>query len=256
MRTSQRVQAELQATAPGLLDITGQADNLWFLGFLTCKADLRWLKTVRQSTLLKLPGVGVAYAAKIAQWQRSAVFASSVAWAGPMIQMDARRMLELREAIAALDVQIEQLVEQSPLVQHLLSMPGFGPVCAAELAAEVGNIDRFTDEASFAVYLGVAPLDQSSGKRFGAKLPRQINPYARDALLIAVVHHMAKCRHRVPSITARENRARPTCRRYAHWRVTSHACSSACSDIIATIDGQIKIRFPRLENSRGMFRVN
>lgn len=204
MRTSQRVQAELQATAPGLLDITGQADNLWFLGFLTCKADLRWLKTVRQSTLLKLPGVGVAYAAKIAQWQRSAVFASSVAWAGPMIQMDARRMLELREAIAALDVQIEQLVEQSPLVQHLLSMPGFGPVCAAELAAEVGNIDRFTDEASFAVYLGVAPLDQSSGKRFGAKLPRQINPYARDALLIAVVHHMGQ----VPQSRAFYNRKR------------------------------------------------
>lgn len=121
-----------------------------------------------------------------------------------MIQMDARRMLELREAIATLDVQIEQLLEQSTLVQHLLSMPGFGPVCAAELAAEVGNIDHFTDEASFAVYLGVAPLDQSSGKRFGARLPRQINPHARDALLIAVVHHMGQ----VPQSRAFYNRKR------------------------------------------------
>lgn len=192
MRISQRMQAELQAAAPGLLDITGQADNLWFLGFLVCKEALSKLKTVRQSTLLKLRGVGVAYAARIAEWQKSAVFADSVAWAGPMIQADARRMLRLREAIAALDDQIEALVAQSALAQRLLSMPGFGPTGAGELAAEIGNIARFAGEASFAVYLGVAPLDQSSGKRLGAKLPRQINPRARDALLIAVVHHMSQ----------------------------------------------------------------
>ena len=109
-----------------------------------------------------------------------------------MIQADARRMLALRDEIAALDRQIGQLVEQSMLAQRLLSIPGFGPISAAELASEVGNIERFADEASFAVYLGVAPLDQSSGKRLGARLPRQINPRARDALLIAVVHHMSQ----------------------------------------------------------------
>ena len=192
MSTSQRMQAELQATAPGLLGITGQADNLWFLGFLLCKDTLQKLKTVRKSTLLKLRGVGVAYAARIAHWQKTALFAASTPWSGPMIQADARRMLALRDEIAALDRQIGQLVEQSMLAQRLLSMPGFGPISAAELASEVGNIERFADEASFAVYLGVAPLDQSSGKRLGARLPRQINPRARDALLIAVVHHMSQ----------------------------------------------------------------
>ena len=71
-------------------------------------------------------------------------------------------------------------------------LPGFGATGAGELAAEIGNIERFADESSFAVYLGVAPLDKSSGKRIGAKLPRQIKPRARDALLIAVVHHMSQ----------------------------------------------------------------
>ena len=192
MRISQRMQAELQAAAPGLLAMTGQADNLWFLAFLSCKADLRKLKSVRQSTLLQIPGVGVGYAAKIVRWQKDAAFANAVIWSGPMIQADARRMLELRAAIASLDRQIEDLVGQSVLAQRLLSMPGFGPTCAGELAGEIGNIERFVDEASFAVYLGVAPLDQSSGKRVSAKLPRQINPRARDALLIAVVHHMGQ----------------------------------------------------------------
>lgn len=192
MATSQRMQAELHAAAPGLLAMTGQADNLWFLGFLTCKDELRKLKSVRQSTLLQIPGVGVGYAAKIARWQKDAVFADAASWAGPMIQADARRMLDLRGAIAQLDVQIEELVGQSALAQRLLSMPGFGTTCAGELAAEIANIERFAEETSFAVYLGVAPLDKSSGKRMGTKLPRQINPRARDALLIAVVHHMGQ----------------------------------------------------------------
>lgn len=190
MKTSQRMQAELQGAAPGLLAITGQADNLWFLNFLTCRNDLRKLKTVRQTTLLKLDGVGVGYAAKIASWQKTALFAASAEWAGSMIQADAMRILSLREAIAQLEIQIAELTAQSRIAQRLLTMPGVGSACASELAGEIGNIERFKDEASLAVYLGVAPLDRSSGKRVSAKLPRQINPRARDALIIAMVHHM------------------------------------------------------------------
>jgi transposase len=190
MKTSQRMQAELQGAAPGLLAITGQADNLWFLNFLTCRDDLRKLKTIRQTTLLKLEGVGVGYAAKIAAWQKTAVFAASAEWAGSMIQADAMRILSLREAIAQLEIQIAELTAQSRIAQRLLTLPGVGSACASELAGEIGNIERFKDEASLAVYLGVAPLDRSSGKRVSAKLPRQINPRARDALIIAMVHHM------------------------------------------------------------------
>lgn len=190
MKISQRMQAELQGGVPGLLAITGQADNLWFLNFLTCRADLRKLKTVRQATLLKLDGIGAGYAARIASWQKTATFAASIDWVGPMIHADAMRMLSLREAIACLEEQIAKLTAQSGLAQRLLTMPGVGSVCASELAGEIGNIARFRDEASLAVYLGVAPLDRSSGKRIAAKLPRQINPRARDALVIAMVHHM------------------------------------------------------------------
>jgi transposase len=192
MSISLRMQAELQATAPGLLAITGQADNLWFLNFLTARARLQQLKAVRKSTLLGLEGIGVGYAARIAAWQREATFSSSVSWSGPMIQADARRMLALREAIKELDVQIDALVAQSQPAQRMLSIPGFGPITAGELAGEIGNINRFESDASLAVYVGVAPLDNSSGKHRGAKLPRQINPRARDALLVAIVRHMGQ----------------------------------------------------------------
>jgi transposase len=191
MKISQRMQAELQGAVPGLLAITGQADNLWFLNFLTCRDSLTKLKTVRRASLLQIQGVGATYAAKIAAWQQSAAFALSIAWISPMIQADARRMLELRDAINALDDSIAVLVEQSEMAQRLMSMPGFGNTTASEVASEIGNIARFRDEASLAIYLGVAPLDRSSGKRTSAKLPRQINPRARDAMLIVTIHHMA-----------------------------------------------------------------
>jgi transposase len=204
MKISQRMQAELQGVVPGLLAITGQADNLWFLNFLTCRTDLRKLKTVRKATLLKLDGVGVGYAARICAWQKTSVFASSIEWAGSMIHADAMRILGLREAIAQLETQIAKLTAQSGIAQRLLTMPGMGSVCASELAGEIGNIERFKNEASLAVYLGVAPLDRSSGKRVGAKLPRHINPRARDALIIAMVHHM----HAVPTSRAFYDRKR------------------------------------------------
>ena len=191
MKISQRMQAELQGAAPGLLAITGQADNLWFLNFLTCRDSLAKLKTVRRTSLLQIAGIGIAYAAKIQAWQQTAAFAPSIAWIGPMIQADAKRILELRDAINALDESMAVLVEQSTIAQRLMSMPGFGNTTAGEVASEIGNIARFRDEASLAIYLGVAPLDRSSGKRVGAKLPRQINPRARDAMLIVTIHHMA-----------------------------------------------------------------
>ncbi len=57
-RVISAMQADLQAVAPGLLQITGFAGNLWFLNFLTCRKDIRKLARVRRASLLKLPAIG------------------------------------------------------------------------------------------------------------------------------------------------------------------------------------------------------
>ncbi len=51
------------------------------------------------------------------------------------------------------------------------TIPGYGLVCTAELAGEIGTIARFKSEASLALYLGMATLDNSSGKYRGSKAP-------------------------------------------------------------------------------------
>jgi transposase len=108
-----------------------------------------------------------------------------------MIVADARQMLALRAQILALEVQIETLIEGSAMARRIRTIPGFGLISAAELAGEIGSIERFAKPDSLAMYLGSAPLDNSSGKRSSSKVPRQINFRARDALMIATVHHIA-----------------------------------------------------------------
>jgi transposase len=190
-RVSCRLQTDLQAVCPGLLDITGEADNLWFLNFLTCRADLTKLKTVRESSLLALPGVGKGYAGKIRLWQKQATFSETVAWVGPMIVEDGKRLLELRRTIGALQTQIDGMAAHSEIACRIDTIPGFGRVCSAELAGEIGSLQRFSGESSLALYVGMAPLNNSSGTRSGSKPPRHVNVRAKAAMMIAAAQNAA-----------------------------------------------------------------
>jgi len=190
MRLSRRLQADLQALCPGLLAVTGEADNLWFLNFLTMRDDLTKLKNVRLSTLLATTGIGKGYAAKIRQWQQEATFSNSATYLGAMIVTDARQILALRKQILALEAQLEDLAGQSVMARRIQTVPGFGLICSTELAGEIGSVERFAKTDSLAMYLGVAPLDNSSGKYKGSKVPRQVNRRARDAMMIAAVQHI------------------------------------------------------------------
>jgi transposase len=190
-RVSSRLQTDLQAVCPGLLDITGEADNLWFLNFLTCRADLTKLKKVRESSLLALPRVGKGYAGKIRLWQKQATFSETVDWVGPMIVEDAKRMLELRHQIDALQTRIDGLAAHSEIACRIDTIPSFGRVCSAEIAGEIGSLQRFSGESSLALYVGMAPLNNSSGARSGSKPPRHVNVRAKAAMMIAAAQNAA-----------------------------------------------------------------
>ena len=62
-RVLNNMQGDLQAVCPGLLEITADAGNLWFLRFLTSTDSLIKLARLHRATLLKITGVGVKYAA-------------------------------------------------------------------------------------------------------------------------------------------------------------------------------------------------
>ena len=191
VRVVNRLQSDLHAVCPGLMAITGEADNIWFLNFLTCRDKLTKLANLRRSSLLAIPGVGKTYAAQIQAWQAQAQFAPDAEWVGEMILQDAHRILALGKDIKALDLKIAGIAAQSKLAQTIGSIPGFGKTSMAEIAGEVGTLARFKSETGLAMYMGMSALDNSSGKKNGVKTPRHVNTRAKAAMMVAVARHIA-----------------------------------------------------------------
>jgi len=189
VRLLARMQSDLQAVCPGLLEITGDADNLWFLNLITWVQSLPSLVGLREKTLLKIPAIGSGYAACIRSWQKQAHFSDEVDYVGPMIIEDAGRILALRQQIKTLQAQCAEVFGASAIARQIDTIPGFALVCSAELAGEIGTIDRFAKEGSLALYLGMANLDRSSGKIKAARAPRHVNTRAKAAMMCAVDKH-------------------------------------------------------------------
>jgi transposase len=189
VRVVNNLQADLQAVCPGLLEITGEASNQWFLNFLIGADTLPQLARLKRSTLLKIPSVGVKSAAIIEGWQKRSHFSQEVKWVSEMIQEDAKRCLELDEKIKRLQAKIAEVAKNSKIAKTLRSIPGFGAVCTSELAGEIGTIERFASEGSLSLYLGMSMLDNSSGKYQGTKAPKHVNTRAKAAMMIAVDRH-------------------------------------------------------------------
>jgi transposase len=189
VRVSCRLQSDLQAVCPGLLEMTGQVGNKWFLQLLSSGDRLCKLRRLQRKTLLAIPSLGPKYADKIQAWQKDAIFSVEEPYVGEMIIEDARRLLQLREIERELKNRCEALNQRSSMAQHITSIPGFGVICAAALAGEIGSITRFTSEASLAVYIGMANLDRCSGKKQGAKAPKHVNSHAKSAMMVGVDRH-------------------------------------------------------------------
>lgn len=68
-----------------------------------------------------------------------------------------------KKQIKIIDKSIQTLIITLPDAKSLLSIPGIGPVYAAGILAELGQIDRFEDEAKIAKYAGLYWKRKQSG---------------------------------------------------------------------------------------------
>lgn len=81
-------------------------------------------------------------------------------------RQDWRELLgELNQRIEPLDRALEQEAEQRPEAQLLMTHPGVGPVVAMAFVLTICEPARFPTSKQVAAYLGLVPLEQSSGKR-------------------------------------------------------------------------------------------
>lgn len=97
-----------------------------------------------------------------------------------------RQMLEqldqLSGQIRQFEKRLQELVEVTPMMSWLLTLPGIGVILAATVALEIGEIERFANAGRLASYSGTTPRVHSSGghTRYGRTRP-DVNRYLKWA---------------------------------------------------------------------------
>ncbi len=97
-----------------------------------------------------------------------------------------RHLLVQLDGVSALidqfEERLEELVELSPAMQWLLTLPGVGVILAATIALEVGDVRRFATAERLASYAGTTPRVHASGGRvrYGRTRP-DVNRYLKWA---------------------------------------------------------------------------
>jgi transposase len=93
---------------------------------------------------------------------------------------------------------------------HLMDLRGVGPVVAARILADVGDVARFADRNRFASWTGTAPLDASSGEQTRHRLSRAGNRRVNH-----VIHIAAACQIRLDTPGRAYYRQQAGCREEA-----------------------------------------
>jgi transposase len=116
----------------------------------------------------------------------------------------------LNPTIGALSQAIEQEVEKCPEAQRLRTHPGVGPLTALAFVLIIGKPDRFQCGKQIASYLGLVPLEDSSGnrRRLG-HITKQGNSLLRFLLVEAAqvtVRSLPEWRSKYVQLTMRRGR--------------------------------------------------
>ena len=83
--------------------------------------------------------------------------------ARPVLQMLIETLHRLDEQIAGLDREVAQRAKENETARRLMTIPGVGPVTAVALAALAPPADTFKRGRDFAAWVGLTPLQHSTG---------------------------------------------------------------------------------------------
>jgi transposase len=92
-------------------------------------------------------------------------------------------LVVIEKKMKAMAKELKVLVEASG--SNLMDLPGVGPIVAARVLADVGDVARFADRNRFASWTGTAPIEASSGETVRHRLSRAGNRRMNHMIHIA-----------------------------------------------------------------------
>lgn len=175
VRSVSRLRGLLQASFPGLercFDFTSRSALVLVRRYQTPEA-LRALGRRRLVTWLRRQVPTQLSDAQVAQMAEVALAAAAAQrirlpaqdLTARLIAQLASDLLGLDRRIKDLDKTIGQRLASHPQAKVICSLPGMGPLLAAELLVAVGDLGSFSDAGHLAAYAGLAPVPRDSGRR-------------------------------------------------------------------------------------------
>jgi transposase len=107
------------------------------------------------------------------------------------------QVLDTHARVQALDRSLLTLHRTNEVARRLASIPGIGPVGATALAASVADPNQFRSGREFAAWLGLTPLQNSSGgkERLG-RISKMGDRYLRKLLVVGATALVRHARHK------------------------------------------------------------
>jgi transposase len=94
------------------------------------------------------------------------------------------QLIDLDLRITRLDKAISEQAKQDERIELLRTIPGIGPLTASAIVATIGNGRQFRSARDFAAWIGLTPLNKSSGgKQVLGRISRMGNQYLRKLLV-------------------------------------------------------------------------
>jgi transposase len=110
-----------------------------------------------------------------------------------IIKKHIERLVSIQEELKEISDMLTQLVLKSPY-STLTSVPGIDVVTAAKIISQVIDIGRFSSSSKLAKFIGVAPVEKSSGRKKRYQKSRHGKRYLYSAIYFIALNHISRTR--------------------------------------------------------------
>jgi transposase len=124
--------------------------------------------------------------------------------AARVIAMLCRQVLDVHLRLREIDRDVLAWQRSNDVAMRLATIPGIGPVGASALAASVTDPHQFKSGRQFAAWLGLTPLQKSSGgkERLG-RISKMGDKYLRKLLIVGMTSLVRRARYKPESVDPR-----------------------------------------------------
>jgi transposase len=112
-----------------------------------------------------------------------------------------RQALDVHERLRSIDRAMLASQRANDLAVRLATIPGIGPIGASALAASVADPHQFRSGREFAAWLGLTPLQKSSGgKERQGRISKMGDKYLRKLLIVGMTSLVRRAKYKPESV--------------------------------------------------------